>query len=68
MYEIEDSMPGRIHAGNERGPSHRALRRRRRGEALEAAMSAKAVEIGQIAPVPFEKGWIHAVHTEDNDF
>src|SRR6476660_9884280 len=68
MYEVENSVPGWVHACNERGPSHGALRRRSSSETLEVAVSAKAVEIGQIVPVTFQKGWIHAVNTEDNDF
>ena len=46
VHEIEDAVPGGIQARDERGPGHRALRRRGGGQASEAARSRSRARLG----------------------
>ena len=55
MHEIEDAVTAGVEAGDERGPCHGTLRRDGGGQALEIALAAEPVEVGERRPVAFQK-------------
>ena len=66
MDKIEDAMFDGGLSGNKGGPCHRTLRRHRCSQPGELALIAEPPQIGQVFPVPFDEGGVHAVDTEHN--
>jgi hypothetical protein len=68
MDEVIDFMLARIHARNERGPGHRALRRHYGGQGLEVTFGLKPLEMRHLPLVheTLENHRVHAVDTQDD--
>src|SRR5579872_1303061 len=68
VNEIENAVRDRVHAGDKGRPRHWTLRGRGCSQALEIALSAEPVQIGQRPPVPLDEIGIHTIDAEDDDF